>query len=364
MSLKLQCEKFVPGHLPQKAGEEFALIAEYCRENDFAADVYGAGDLINSFEKKVADLLGFQAACFMPSGTMAQQIALKIYAEKSKNHNFAIHPTSHLELHEQHAYAHLSNLQSVIFGDKTRQLNAEDFESLKTPVSSAIIELPAREIGGQLPVWEELEKIKQTAKKREIFLHLDGARLWETKVFYEKDYAEICEGFDSVYVSFYKGVGSLTGAMLLGTAEFIVESRIWLRRFGGNLYQLHPFVASAAMRFEDALAQMAKYFKRTKEVYETLKNIEGISFCPNPPQVNMFHLYCDASSEKLNDARDQIAEEDKIWTANRFQPTTLENLSYTEIYVGEGLLKINNEELSAAFSKLIKLSKEKSISTY
>ncbi len=77
-NLKSACEQFVPGHLPQKAGEEFALIADYCRENDFAADVYGAGDLINSFERKVADLLGFEAACFMPSGTMAQQIALKI----------------------------------------------------------------------------------------------------------------------------------------------------------------------------------------------------------------------------------------------------------------------------------------------
>ncbi len=76
--LKASCEKFVPGHPPQKAGEEFALIADFCRENDFAADVYGAGDLINSFETKVADLLGFEAACFMPSGTMAQQIALKI----------------------------------------------------------------------------------------------------------------------------------------------------------------------------------------------------------------------------------------------------------------------------------------------
>ena len=364
MSLKLQCEKFVPGHLPQKTSEEFALISEFCRENNYAADVYGTGDLINSFERKVADLLGFEAACFMPSGTMAQQIALKIYAEKSNNQNFAIHPTSHLELHEQHAYAHLSNLKSVIFGDKTRQLNAEDFENLETPVSSAIIELPAREIGGQLPVWEELKKIKQTAKEKEIFLHLDGARIWETKAFYEKDYAEICANFDSVYVSFYKGIGALTGAMLLGSAEFIEQSRIWLRRFGGNLYQLHPFVASAAMRFDNALAQMPNYFKRTKEVYETLKNIEGISFCPNPPQVNMFHLYCDASPEKLNEARDKIAAEDKIWAANRFLPTTLENLSYTEIYVGEGLLKISDEELSASFTKLISLSRKNNIAAH
>jgi threonine aldolase len=295
----------------------------------------------------------------MPSGTMAQQIALQIYTAKSKNQNFAIHPTSHLELHEQHAYAHLCNLTSVIIGDKNRQLNAQDIENLYEPVSTVIIELPAREIGGQLPDWKELEAIKKTAKKLDVFLHMDGARLWETKAFYRKSYKEICRGFDSVYVSFYKGIGALTGAMLIGDKKFIEESRIWLRRFGGNLFQLHPYVASAAMRFDRALKQMPEYLQRTKEVYKVLKKIPEISFCPNPPQVNMFHLYFNASQEKLTEARDKIAEEDKIWTANNFQKTVLENLCYTEIYVGEGLLKIKNDELFDAFSKLALMGKFK-----
>ena len=185
---------------------------------------------------------------------------------------------------------------------------------------------------------------------------MDGARLWETKAFYRKSYKEICRGFDSVYVSFYKGIGALTGAMLLGEKEFIEESRIWLRRFGGNLYQLHPYVASAAMRFDRALKQMPEYLRRTKEVYKVLKNIPNISFCPNPPQVNMFHLYFNASSEKLTEARDKIAAEDKIWTANNFQKTVLEDLCYTEIYVGEGLLKVEDDELFNIFSKLVRYS--------
>ena len=146
-NLRSECEKIVPGHLPQKAGEEFARIADYCRENNFGADYYGAGDLINSFERKVADLLGFEAGCFMPSGTMAQQIALKIYAEKTGSQSFAIHPTSHLELHEQHAYAHLSGLKSVIVGDKNRQLKAQDIGDAAAEFSTVIVELPAREIG-------------------------------------------------------------------------------------------------------------------------------------------------------------------------------------------------------------------------
>ncbi len=101
---------------------------------------------------------------------------------------------------------------------------------------------------------------------------------------------------------------------------------------------------------------MPKYFDRTKEVYAVLKNIEEVTFCPNPPQVNMFHLYFNASSEKLTKARDKIAGEDKIWAANNFQKTVLEDLCYTEIYVSEGLLKVKDEELFNVFSKLVRYS--------
>jgi threonine aldolase len=354
--LKSQCKRFVYGHLPQKAGEEFTLIGNWCRKNGFQADAYGRGDLISSFEKKIADLLGFEAACFMPSGTMAQQIALKIYAEESKNKSFAIHQTSHLELHEQHGYSHLSNLKSVIIGDKNRQITAQDIKDSVVPISTVVLELPAREIGGQLPAWRELEAIKETTRKLGAFLHMDGARLWETKCFYRKSYRKICENFDSVYVSFYKGIGALTGAMLLGKPKFIGESRIWLRRFGGNLFQMHPFVASAAMRFDRALGKMSGYTERTKKVYEVLKEIPNISFCPSPPQINMFHLYFNAPVEKLTEARNTIARKEKIWMANSFNQTTLKNLSYTEIYVGDGLLEIEDEELFDAFSSLIKIS--------
>ena len=356
--LFFQCNKFVPGKLPRKAGEEFDLIAEWCKENKFERDFYGEGEFIESFEKKVADLLGFESGCFMPSGTMAQQIALKIYAEMSNQSGFAMHPTSHIELHEEHGYSHLCALSSVIIGDKNRQLNSSDIRDLVEPVSSVVIELPAREIGGQLPTWQELTKIKRIAKKKRVFLHMDGARLWEAKSFYKKSYKEISKGFDSVYVSFYKGIGNLTGAMLLGETAFIDQSRVWLRRFGGNLYQNHPFVASAAMRFDKAISQMPKYMKRTKEIYGLLKDIPEISFRPDPPQVNMFHLYINSTPEKLKMARDKIAKKDKLWLANDFKESEMKGWSFTELYIGEAIMEISNEEVARGFAKLCELSKK------
>ena len=119
---------------------------------------------------------------------------------------------------------------------------------------------------------------------------------------------------------------------------------------------MHPFVASAAMRFDRALEKMPGYAERTKKVYEVLKEIPNISFCPSPPQINMFHLYFNAPVEKLTEARNTIAKKEKIWMANSFNRTTLKNLSYTEIYVGDGLLEIEDEELFDAFSSFIKIS--------
>src|SRR5205823_12945610 len=123
-------------------------------------------------------------------------------------------------------------------------------------------------------------------------LHLDGARLWEAREFYApKTLAEIAALFDSVYVSFYKGIGALAGAMLLGSQDFIGEARVWRRRQGGTLVQLHPLVASAAMRFDDQLAKMPAYRRRAREFAAALAAIDGVVVEPQPPEVNLFHVH-------------------------------------------------------------------------
>jgi threonine aldolase len=73
-----------------------------------------------------------------------------------------------------------------------------------------------------------------------VALHLDGARLWECRPFYGRDYAQIAGLFDSVYVSFYKTLGGIAGAALAGPADVIAEARVWQRRQGGNLVRLFP----------------------------------------------------------------------------------------------------------------------------
>ncbi len=186
-------------------------------------------------KRKWQGLLGKETAVFMPSGTMAQQIALRIHANRSGNKTVAFHPTCHLERHEQYAYRELHQLSGVLVGSPDDLMTLDDLKAVKLPVGTLLIELPQREIGGMLPTWEELTELVAYARGQGMAVHLDGARLWESQPFYGRSYAEICALFDSVYVSFYKTLNGITGAMLLGEASLIDEAKVWQRRHGGNL---------------------------------------------------------------------------------------------------------------------------------
>lgn len=352
----------VSGHGDAPPGAELTRVAAWCREQGWHADRYGDGALIAAFEARVAALLGKAAAVFMPSGTMAQQIALRIACERAGNHHIAMHPTSHLELHEEHGYARLHSLRASLLGERDRPTAAHDLAALAEEPAALLVELPAREIGGRLPSWQELAALSALAHERGIWRHMDGARLWEAREYYAPaSHADLAAQFDSVYVSFYKGIGALAGAMLLGPEDFIAQARVWRRRQGGTLVQLHPFVASAAMRFDGQLAKMAAYRARAADFARALAGIDGLVVDPDPPQVNLFHLHCRAPAEALTAARDRIAGEDGAWLAPRFVAGPAAQAASAEIYVGDSLLAIDRGDdravLAPLYAKLMALAR-------
>ena len=374
-SLRRRCTIHVPGHAMQSPGAELALIGQWCQKRGWHADRYGEGELIEAFERKVATMLGKAAAVFMPSGTMAQLIALRLWCERAGVRRIAMHATSHLELHEEHAYAHLHGLDVTLLGARERPTEARDLAALfpasaatsvatVEPPAALLVELPAREIGGRLPAWAEIEALSTLAKSLGVRLHMDGARLWEAREYFApKSLADLCAPFDSVYVSFYKGIGALAGAMLLGPEDFIAEARIWRRRHGGTLVQLHPFVASAAMRLDMQLAKMPAYRARALDFAAGLSTIDGVVIDPQPPQVNLFHAHFAAPPSALTAARDQIASEDGAWLAQRIGPGKTPGRSSTEIYVGDNLLSHDNSTAVPLFAKLLDLAQSHARST-
>lgn len=351
--LRRNCSRQVSGFVEPAPAMLFRQMADWCEANNVEYDRYGAGDLIEHFEQKVATLLGKPAAVFMPSGTMAQLAAMRVWTERQRAGRVGLHVTSHLENHEAQAYQALFGLQGVRVGQAFRPIVADDIANLAEPMGCLIVELPMREIGGRLPSWEELESLKSVSKAQGLPLHMDGARLWECRAFYDRSYAEIADGFDSVYVSLYKGIGGIAGAVLAGSEDFIATARLWHQRMGGRLVSQSPMLVSAAMNFDARIALMEPLYARTLSFAEGLNAIDGIRTLPRVPQVNMLHVAFDAGVDELNAQRDAIASTDGCWLFNGLVESGVPGWSLAEIYVGDGLFALTDEQVVPMFRRLI-----------
>src|SRR5262245_29642715 len=202
-AIRARCNRFLTHHPEPRPRDALRELAD-ATAPEVARDHYGEGAVVADLEARVAKLLGKEAAAFFPSGTMAQQIALRIACDRRGVRNIAFHPKCHLEVHEHKGYAHLHGLHATLVGHPDRLLESTELAAVAVPLGAVLIELPQRGIGGQLPPWEDIEATRTLADERGFALHLDGARLWESQPFYGKDYAAIAAPFDSVYVSFYK----------------------------------------------------------------------------------------------------------------------------------------------------------------
>lgn len=320
-------------------------MAAWCEAHDIQHDSYGEGKLIQDFENKVAALLGFEAARFVITGTMTQTVALRIACQDKNNRLVALHPTAHVLLHESSNYQLLDHFTPLKVGAPYRPWTVDDLKAIPDRLGAALYELPMREIGGQLPTWEELDAIKAYCHEQNIHLHLDGARLWEAAAGYDKPLNSVAAGFDSAYVSFYKGIGGLGGAMLLGSRDFIDRSSEWMKRMGGNVYQRSPYVVAAAMRLDEKLARMPAYLQRTRDLYQLLTRYPGWQVNPQQPHCNMLHIYFPVNLDTANTARDQLAKDHGVWLFGRVSDAALPQQCYIELYVGEALLALSDEQV-------------------
>lgn len=350
--LRKTCSHIVCGFHAASAADDFRQLADWCAAHEVEHDMYGDGALVQDLERRIATLLGLPAAVFMPSGIMAQLCALRIWAEAAKLPRFGMHPTSHLLHHEEEAHAALMQLHGVPIGGRLRPMLAADLEACAQPLACLQVELPIREAGGQLPSWDELQVLKAACRARGLPLHMDGARLWECGPFYGRPYAEIAAGFDSVYVSVYKGIGALAGALLAGGEDFIAQARRWRRRLGGTLVHLSPLVASAAMKIDARLALMPTLVARTQALAAGLAPLASMRVNPALPPTNMFHLYVDAAPEQLLDARDAVAARTGCWLFDRARPAEVPGWSVSELSFGDRLLASDPTQVLAAFAEL------------
>lgn len=326
--------------------EAFSNIAE-----EQESDMYGNGKVIEDFQLKMANFLGKESAVFFPSGTMAQQIALRIWCDEKGIKKVAYHPLSHLEIHEEDGLKELHQIESILLADKNRVIELDDVLELEEDVACILLELPQREIGGQLPTYETLEAISNHCKKKEIKLHLDGARLLEILPYYNKTAKEVCDLFDSVYVSFYKGIGGVAGAILAGDKAFTDQSKIWKRRHGGDLISLYPYIVPANYYFDQRSSKMEQYYQDAQELAALFNACPEVTTMPVIPVSNMFHVHIHVSKEKLEPLLVEVYDKTGIGITSYLKEVNDQTYSF-ETSLGDQYAAIPKEKLKQMFQLL------------
>ena len=218
------------------------LLVQLTEQQDFEADVYCLGKVVHDFEKKVAGALGMEAAIYMPTGTLANHIALRLHAPRRKK--VLVQQQSHVYRDSGDALQHLSGIHLVPLAPEGitfthaqvgEARSAASAEKVQTGVEAVSIETPVRRQHLRRFDFDEMKKISAYARQNGIGLHLDGARLFGEAAISNIPVKEYTALFDTVYISLYKYFNSIAGAILAGPAALIEGLHHERRMFGGGL---------------------------------------------------------------------------------------------------------------------------------
>ena len=344
--LRSSCTRF----LHHRSSDPARLLAEIPAGTK--ADVYGEGGVVQELETEVAALLGKPAAVFLPSGTMAQQIALRIHGDRRGRRTVVFHPTCHIDTHEGRGYERLHGLVGRPTGDAHRLLALADLQGVAEPPAALVLELPQRDLGGELPAWDDLGAQLEWARERGAATHLDGARLWECGPAYDRPLRDIAALFDTVYVSFYKKLEGLTGCCLAGPQDVAAEVREWRTRHGGTLYALWPYAASDLAALHTRLPRMPEYHRHALAIGAALHEVPGVKVLPDPPQTSMMHLVLEIDAARLKEACLRLAADEGIWTWSRSWPS-LPGTSEVEFDVGDSTLEFTPGDVADVLKALM-----------
>ncbi|HEV7626478.1 MAG TPA: beta-eliminating lyase-related protein, partial [Streptomyces sp.] len=287
---------------------------------------------------------------------MAQQVALRCWAGRSGNHTVAIHPLAHPVIHERDALRDLAGLRLVHSTDAPRLPTPGEVRDLAEPFGTLMLELPLREAGFLLPTWEELTGTVAAARERDAVVHMDGARLWECSAHFGRPLPEIASLADTVYVSFYKSLGGLSGAALAGPAELIDEATAWRHRYGGTLFQQWPAALSALAGLKHELPRLSEYVTHAQVVAAGLSDafaeadLPWWKVWPQVPHTHQFQVWLPYGVRELTEAGARQAEETGTLLFRRwFEPAgTPPGLAVHEVTVSGPGLSWSGEDVRRA----------------
>jgi threonine aldolase len=282
-------------HLP----EEYArLLANLTAGGKIDPDSYSRGGAVEKLEAHMASLLGKEAAVWLPTGTLANHLAVRMLAGTKRR--VLVQAESHLyndcgDCAETLSGLHLVGLvpgkASFTMEEAERAANDALLGRVATPVGAIQIETPVRRQNGARFDYDEMRKICKWARQRNIGLHLDGARLFIESVYANRPVKEYCTLFDTVYISMYKYFNSGSGAILAGPKALLADLYQTRRMFGGGLPHVWSF-ATVALHFVDGFEDRLRTAVKNSEQVISILSPEGhFSFERIPNGTNVFRMH-------------------------------------------------------------------------
>ncbi len=254
-------------------------------------DVFEEDPTVLELEEKVALLLGFPAALFTPSGTMANQIAMRILAPPGTE--VLMEEMSHPFHFEMAGMASLSGLLPRPIPSRDGILDADSVlaavqpdVSYKPRTSLLVVENTHNLRGGRVYRRAAIDPLLAAARRARLAAHLDGARIWNAAVAAGESEADLARGFDSVTVTFSKGLGAPVGSAVLGSAAFAKEARRVRKLFGGGMRQVGVLAAAAILSLENR-ARLAEDHARAKRLAAAVARLPGIRIDPASAETNI-----------------------------------------------------------------------------
>ena len=339
---------FTPSASP---AEVFDGLAQASRELGIEEwDVYAERGPVAMLEAEVSELFDSPAVYF-PSGTMAQQVALRIHADNAGNRRVAMPDLSHLLVHEDDGPRILQDLRIEHLTTGRTTPTKAHLDAIPGPLAACLVELPLRDAGCLLPSYDELAELAEACRERGVALHVDGARIWESQQWFGKPLADIAGLADTVYTSFYKGLGGLAGAALLGDDDFVAQARLWRHRMGGTLYRSTAEAVAALVGLRDRLPQIADYVTWGRALAAALPTY--ITVQPPAPHINTFLLYAAGDPDEVNNRLLASLKEHSLAFSRPWSATEEPGRVVTEVTVGDGALGLDPQAVAGLFAALV-----------
>ncbi len=247
-------------------------------------DVYGEDPSVRELEERVAEVVGKEAALFVPSGTQANQIALLCHT--TRGDEVIVGEGAHCAFYESGAAGALAGVQLACAG-RGGLFTAEEAEAVIKPTDDhcpqarlITVENTHNRAGGRVFPQRDVLAIAALARNRGLALHLDGARLWNAAVASGVDEAALSEPFDTVSVCFSKGLGAPVGSALCGPAPLVRKARRWRKMLGGGMRQAGIIAAGALHALEHHRARLHLDHDAARSIAGALAELPGVTVLP------------------------------------------------------------------------------------